>query len=201
MASETAARPTYDFLARWFPPSGDLLDLGCGGGGLLAVARERGLAAVGIDADQDNVAYARARGLDAHQGDVLAPDLLPGRAFDVVAIVHLIEHFDEGRAQALVDRSAARLRPGGRLLVVTPNLLDPRVARETFALDPTHVRGYSAADLSDLLGRAGLRTVHASTELLVDVGRRRALLRPLGRLRHGREHDRPNLVVVAEGHH
>lgn len=198
MATDVARRQMYRYLSQWFPSDGDFLDVGCGAGALLTFAEDRGMRATGIDADPENVQQARGRGLDVVLGEALSPPFDNTRMFDVVAMVHLLEHFPPTEALSLLSDYSARLRPGGRLVLVTPNFADWSVASEIFWLDPTHVRPYPAGLLTRFLARVDLDVVHVSTETLVDLGRRRGLSRPFQRLRFGREFERMNVIVVGE---
>lgn len=198
MAQPEARRAMHSFLARWFPVSGDLLDVGCGSGELVAFASHHGLRACGIDRDEGNVARALAHGLDVVAGDVFDAPLEVDRQFDLITMEHLIEHFSPSDAFRLLADYVHRLRPGGRLILVTPNPSDWTVLSEIFWLDPTHVRPYPARLLAAMLTDLGMRVTHTSTELLVRLGLRSALARPIGRIRFGREFQRMNLIVVAE---
>lgn len=198
MAPPEARRAMQRFLARWFPADGDLLDVGCGSGELVAFASQRGLHAMGVDRDEGNVARAVERGLDVVAGDVLDAPIDAARQFDMITMEHLIEHFSPPEAACLLAEYVRRLRPGGQLILVTPNPADWTVLSEIFWLDPTHVRPYPARLLRMMLNDLGMRITHSSTERLVKLGMRSALRRPIGRARFGREFDRMNLVVVAE---
>lgn len=98
---------------------GRLLDVGCGAGLLLEVARELGREAVGVDAAPDRAAEARARsGAVVHVGTL---DDLPGdERFDLVRLNQLLEHVASPRA--LLAAARARLTPGGAVHLATPNL-------------------------------------------------------------------------------
>lgn len=198
MSPPQARRAMHRFLARWFPETGDFLDVGCGAGELVAFAAERGLRASGIDHDASNVQRTRERGLDVVAGDVLRPPIDVSRLYDVITMEHLIEHFQPQDAAGLLAEYGGRLRPGGRLILVTPNYGDWSVMSEIFWLDPTHVRPYPARLLAVMLADLGLRVVHTSAQRLVKLGLRSAIRRPIGRVRFGPEFERMNLVVVAE---
>lgn len=102
--------PLLELLA---PRAGErVLDLGCGDGTLSAALAERGCEVVGIDSSPAQVAAARARGIDAREGDAQA--LAFDAVFDAVfsnAALHWMPRQD------LVLAGAARaLRPGGRFV-------------------------------------------------------------------------------------
>lgn len=136
-------------------PGARLLDVGCGAGALLEVARAAGLDAVGVDAAPDRAAEARARsGAVVHAGTLETLPAELGR-FDVIRMNQLVEHVPSPRALLLAARE--RLAPGGALYLATPNVdsLAHRVlgarwrqlGREEnghlVLLGPAHVRGYA----------------------------------------------------------
>jgi len=198
MADDEARAEMYAYIRSWLPRTGSFLDVGCGAGALVAEALGQGLRARGFDQDPQNVETARSAGLDVVVGDVFAPPYDDAELFDSITMVHFVEHFVPEDVATMLGAYARRLRRGGRLLVMTPNFADWTVASHIFWLDRTHVRPYPGLLLRQMLEEQGLTVIHTSTERLVRFGLRRNLLRPLGRLRFGREFERLNLVVVAE---
>ncbi len=104
------ATGVVDWLA---PRAGErILDLGCGDGVITAELRDRGVDVVGVDASEDFIAAARARGLDARLMD--GEDLRFGPEFDAVfsnAALHWMT-----QADAVVRGIARALKPGGRFV-------------------------------------------------------------------------------------
>ncbi len=101
-----------------------IVDLGCGDGSALAVAAGQNPAHrfVGIDWSGDALRLAHARRLTLVRASVAEPAGLPvaDGAADVVIMSELIEHLvDPDGAVAEIRRV---LRPGGSLLLSTPNL-------------------------------------------------------------------------------
>jgi SAM-dependent methyltransferase len=95
-----------------------LLDVGCGVGTFMDVARRRGLAVTGIDVADAPARFARSRGLDARTGPLAAQSFEPG-SFDVVTLWDVIEHVDD--PLALLRDIRRVLRPGGTLVLETPD--------------------------------------------------------------------------------
>jgi SAM-dependent methyltransferase len=100
-----------------------IVDVGCGDGS--ATALVRGLNArntvIGVDWSATALAQARARGLLVVQGGVDTSGLpLPDGCADVVIMSELIEHLVD--TDSAVDEVRRVLRPGGVLLLSTPNL-------------------------------------------------------------------------------
>lgn len=185
-----------DILAKATRPPGTLLDVGCGTGEFLAVARDRGWNVTGVDPVADAAEFCRAqRGLDVKTG--LLQDVgLPERAFDVVSAAHVLEHMP--KATEFLAMVARWARPGGHVLIEVPNFRS--VQRRTMGaswpgLRPLeHVVHFSADSLSRAFTNAGLTPVVMRTPSYVgppqnlgyalgDLGqaRLRPLLSPLCR--------------------
>lgn len=111
-------RALFSRLYLRYQANGRLLDVGCGAGEQMAMMRHVGWKVQGIDIDPAAAAMASAAGLDVHVGDLLSANFEP-QSFDAVTLVHVIEHLPEPRAY--LNRIRALLKPGGRLIVVTPN--------------------------------------------------------------------------------
>lgn len=102
--------PVVDLLA---PRPGErILDLGCGDGVLTAKLVELGCEVVGVDASEDQIRAARARGLDVHVRDGHA--LAFETEFDAVfsnAALHWMK-----QPEAVIEGVHRALRDGGRFV-------------------------------------------------------------------------------------
>ena len=116
--------------AHWLTDSRDLkplagkraLDVGCGAGLLAEPLARMGAAVTGVDAAPENIAAARAHaagqglGIDYHAGELAA---LPPATFDLVTSMEVVEHVAD--PAAFIAELAARLAPGGLMILSTPN--------------------------------------------------------------------------------
>ena len=131
----------------------DVLEAGCGegyGADLIADVARR---VIGLDYDESAVAHVRARypRVEMLHGN-LAELPLPDAAVDVVVNFQVIEHlWDQGQFVAECFRV---LRPGGALLISTPNRITFSPGRDT-PINPFHTRELNAAELTALLTTAG----------------------------------------------
>ncbi len=135
---------------RWFLRHrhlGFTLDVGCGVGRGLDYLRGDG---VGIDHNADAVRRCRERGFTAFTPAEFAssPFAAPGR-FDALLSAHVIEHLDPEAAAALLPTYVPYVRPGGRVLLITPQ-------ERGFASDATHLTFTDDDALARLCTDAGL---------------------------------------------
>ena len=159
-----------------------LLDIGCGDGVLVEVAREAGIASVGSEISPSLIQHLRARlGHDA----VVSGDLttLPEAHYDVVTLINVVEHL---RYPGQVLQTVAhRLRPDGIAVVHTLNLggLPARIYRERWhQIEPLeHLYYFTAQTLSALMRKAGLEPI-ARFNLVISRGVRGKVQRTLGKL-------------------
>jgi SAM-dependent methyltransferase len=142
-----------------YSAGGRLLDVGAGAGDYLAVVRDLGWAAVGIEAYGAAVERARAAGLDVAAGDaaeVLSSGEVAG-PFVVIRFHHTLEHLPEPRRALLA--AAALARRGARIQLAVPNadgamarLFGPRWYHWALPFHRTH---FTVKTLLRLLRAAG----------------------------------------------
>jgi 2-polyprenyl-3-methyl-5-hydroxy-6-metoxy-1,4-benzoquinol methylase len=118
-----------------------VLDLGCGRGEWLEVLAENDLIAVGVDSNEACVSECRDRGLTVHLTDGI--EYMRGRpsaSEGAVTAFHIVEHLPFPLMLNLLDEAVRILKPGGLLLLETPNPANLVVGAHTFYLDPSHIR-------------------------------------------------------------
>lgn len=131
----------------------DVLEAGCGEGYGADLIAEMARRVIGLDYDESAVAHVRARypRVDMRHGNLAELPLDDG-AVDVVVNFQVIEHlWDQGQ---FVDECLRVLRPGGTLLMSTPNRITFSPGRDT-PINPFHTRELNAAELTELLTAAG----------------------------------------------
>ncbi len=135
---------------------GEVLDLGCGRGELLALLGGRGVAARGIDASEEMVRRCREQGLAAERADIFEGLEQAGEeSLGGVISLHVIEHLPATALPRLAALAWRALRPGGVLILETPNPMSLVVAARNFWLDPTHMRPVHPKMLAFCLEQAG----------------------------------------------
>lgn len=107
------------YLALWKP--GIILELGCGIGALAsAVQTLTGAEVHGVDASPSGVKAAKSAGIKALVTDLNTPLPFKDNTFDLVYSDQLVEHIF--RTDFLFSEAYRILKPGGRLVTITPNL-------------------------------------------------------------------------------
>jgi 2-polyprenyl-3-methyl-5-hydroxy-6-metoxy-1,4-benzoquinol methylase len=145
-------------IAAMLPQGARVMEIGCAAGDLLRPLRDcAGLSVCGVEMSPYAASIARNNyGLEVHTGTIFDAPLLE-EGVHAVIMRHVIEHFPSPR-EAL-EQSAIHLRPGGLLLVSTPNFesLDRRVFGENwFDYEiPRHLTIFSAKTLVRMLEGAG----------------------------------------------
>jgi SAM-dependent methyltransferase len=141
-------------------PSGTLLDVGCGGGWLLARAAACGWDALGVE--PSDVMYTRASARAAVVHDTFPTAAVSARApFDVVHLKQVLEHVEEPAAFLADVRPV--VRPGGIVCIEVPNDFNPLQRAACAALAkppwwivyPVHLNYFGFDSLERLLRRAG----------------------------------------------
>lgn len=144
----------------WLSAQGALrvLDVGCGYGRNLRLLQELGCTVRGVDVNQDCLDAMRAAGHDVGRPDGLGcatPD------YDVILMAHVIEHFAPEPLLTMIDGYLDRLKPGGRLVVLTP-LMSPY-----FYDDFDHIKPYHPTGLLMAFGPAAAQIQYQSRNRIV----------------------------------
>ena len=137
-----------------------LLDVGCGNGGFIKLARDWGWDAEGLEPDWDAAAVGRAAGLSITVG-TLPNTGFADNSFTAVTMSHVIEHLHDPIASL---REIYRiLKPGGRVWIATPNIKS--IGHKFFADSwrglepPRHLVLFTPSSLATALQEAGFKQI------------------------------------------
>jgi O-antigen chain-terminating methyltransferase len=158
--------PTADIRQRvseylpFFKGARDVLDIGCGRGEFLALLREQGITARGIDINASMVDVCRQQGLDVAEADALTylraqPDGSLGGLF----AAQVVEHLEPRYLTSLLDAAFDKLRPGSAIILETINPACWFAFFESYIRDITHVRPIHPDTLTYLLIATGFQHV------------------------------------------
>jgi 2-polyprenyl-3-methyl-5-hydroxy-6-metoxy-1,4-benzoquinol methylase len=141
-------------------PAADTIDLGCGRGEWLEILTGVGFKPIGVDLDSGMLAACHALDLIVELDDAIAYlSKLSGNSQTVVSAFHIVEHISFEQLQTLVAQAMRVLKPGGLLIMETPNPENIIVATRNFYLDPTHERPIPPMLLSFVAEYAGFSRV------------------------------------------
>jgi SAM-dependent methyltransferase len=136
-------RRIQSFYLPFFEGRQRVLDLACGDGDFVQMLAEKGVSVIGIDFDPKACQAARARGLDVVCQDVLdyleqvEPDSIDG-----IFSAHLVEHLNYRQALRMLELGLRALKPGGIILLATPNARSMYAHLESFYKHFGHVSFY-----------------------------------------------------------
>jgi len=128
-------------LVRDLYPGSSVLDLGCGRGEWLELTGELGFDAKGVDLDDGMLEVCSRLGLRARKQDAIdCLRELADESQSVVSAFHVVEHITFEQLQDLIKEVCRVLKPGGLLIMETPNPESVTVSTWAFYQDPTHQR-------------------------------------------------------------
>ena len=133
-----------------------VIDLGCGRGEWLELMTENAFEPKGVDINDRMIEICRQKGFYVEKQDaVKALENLPSDSHVVVSAFHLVEHLPFNNVYKLVKEALRVLKPGGILILETPNPENLVVASANFYLDPSHRRPIPPLLLSFLVEHCG----------------------------------------------
>ena len=143
-----------------FAGASDVLDIGCGRGEFLALLKERGVRARGIDVNDSMVDVCLQKGLDASKADALGYlRAQPAGSLGGLLAAQVVEHLDPAYLTNLLDAAYAALRPGAPIVLETINPACWFAFFESYVRDITHVRPLHPDTLKFLLQASGFGRV------------------------------------------
>lgn len=133
------------------PRDEPVLEIGCGPGLMLEYLRSHGFRSLeGIDLSEEQIEIAKAHGLDARTADVFEFLESAKERYAAILAIDFVEHFSKEELMRLVPNIQGALRPGGHLILQTPNgggLLPHSVVYG----DLTHLTIFTPNSLTQLL--------------------------------------------------
>lgn len=161
-------RQTFGFIQRHLPRPGRMLDLGCGDGTVLWLAREAGWEVKGVELFPEHTKIVRdTLGLDVVTSDLASYNGAEA-SWDCVVLTHVLEHLPD--PVGALRKIHKLLKPGGAGVLEFPNIdaFDARLRRllerlrihrraYSPAYVPGHVQEFCRASFAYAAQQAGLR--------------------------------------------
>ena len=134
----------------------DILDLGCGNGEWLQILQDAGLEASGVESNHTLVAEARRRNVAVVEADVIRHlHTLAEDSLSAITAFHFVEHLGLNEMIDLFKEARRTLKPGGLIILETPNPKNLVVGACNFYSDPTHQRPLFPETLEFFLAHMG----------------------------------------------
>jgi len=116
-----------------------IIDLGCGRGEWLELLRHEGLTARGVDINRIFLEGCRELDLDVVEQDAVTYlQSVKSNSVGAITAFQFIEHIPIKTLIGLLDESLRVLKPGGLVILETPNPANVLVGSCFFHMDPTH---------------------------------------------------------------
>ena len=137
-----------------------MVDLGCGRGEWLKLLGDKGFDVIGVDSNEAMLRQAAVLGITTIQSDIFS--WLSGQvdaSVDLISAFHVIEHLTAPQLLQLTAESVRVLRPGGLIILETPNPENVQVGACNFWTDITHQKPIPPLTLGFLLDFMGLEQI------------------------------------------
>lgn len=140
-----AIRASWSFLRRHAGKPGSIMDIGCGNGGLLYLARKEGWQVRGMELTEKAARdIAEDQGIEVIAADFLEYDNPGNNKYDVVVLRHVLEHLPD--PILAMRRIANLLKDNGLALLEFPNTRSLNYAVKRLRKNRGLQRGKYAAD-------------------------------------------------------
>ena len=171
-ASTRWGKSYHHYLKGWLPSNQDaeIVELASGGGRLLHFLKKAGYRRLtGVDISPDQVSLAKQVVPNIVQCDVLSFLESQRERFDLVIGLDIIEHFHKPEVLHFLDECFAALKPGGTIILQTPNAESPWGSTHRYN-DFTHEVCFNPNALSRLLQLVGFSNVESREAGPVPIG-------------------------------
>ena len=151
------------YLRGWLPAlkTARVVDVACGRGVLLHFFKEQGYQNIeGVDISPDQVALSRQVTPNVTEANVVEFMESHANQFDLITGFDIIEHFYKDETLRFLDAAYTALKPGGRLILQTPNAEGPWGTQHRYN-DFTHEIGLNPNALDRLLRITGFGEIES----------------------------------------
>lgn len=140
--------------------SKDVLDVGCGRGEWMQLLKSEGIECQGVDRNRVFIEQCQKAGLNVIEADASQYlRRLPSESLSCVTSFHLVEHLPFVELISLFDEVFRIVKPGGLVILETPNPENFMVGSCNFYADPTHRNPIPNQTLQFLVEQRGFETI------------------------------------------
>jgi 2-polyprenyl-3-methyl-5-hydroxy-6-metoxy-1,4-benzoquinol methylase len=143
----------------YFANCTNVLDIGCGRGEFLELAKDKGIIARGIDVDKDMIDFCKSKGLNVELKDAIkALEEIEDKSLDGIFISQVVEHLSPNYLINMLNLCNMKMKYGSYIIVETVNPLS-LFSFANFYIDLSHVKPVHPETLKFLVDMAGFRDV------------------------------------------
>lgn len=164
MKKQTAALYIKQLISYYGSPSGKLIEIGCGNGDFLLLAKLAGFEIAGLELSAHSTGVANEKlGTNSVICGTLDTINLPEKEYDICCLFDSIEHFRDPVASLKKIRKI--LKPNGVLFIVTPSL-DSKSAKflkhNWMEFKPEHLSYFDSQTIQNSLAKTGFSNIYIS---------------------------------------
>jgi 2-polyprenyl-3-methyl-5-hydroxy-6-metoxy-1,4-benzoquinol methylase len=112
---------SYQFIKKYIPVRGDILDIGCGNGKLLLMARDDGWKAQGLELSELYTEKIKQLfGIDVETANFLDFDAQNSKKYDCIVLRHVLEHLPDSKLA--MQKIGSLLKEHGYAMFEFPNI-------------------------------------------------------------------------------
>lgn len=165
-------RARRQIVQKWIPNGIGMLavDIGCGPGLFCNMLSDRAWQTTAVDLDISNLDKAKKWAPKTILGEAISVlSDLPSTSYDLVLALEIVEHMPKSYGQNLIKQIHRILKPGGRLLLSTPNRLSLEGLKDYYlhekllkhrkwyawGTEDSHIYIYSSLEIIELLKKSG----------------------------------------------
>jgi SAM-dependent methyltransferase len=148
-----------------------ILDVGCGSGSFLDLAKQAGYETCGIELNGQAAAKARAGGHVVFEQLLHELNLTQtGEAFDLITLFQVLEHLSD--PVGVLKQASALLKPGGFISIAVPSVegIYRLIPFDPHQWPPHHVSRWRRKDFAQLARATDLKLVECGGDILLGSG-------------------------------
>jgi len=149
------------YLLKTLNINASLCDIGSGKGRGLKLFSDMGYSVTGVEINPSFIQVAKEHGFNCVSPDDFFKE---NKTYDVLAMLHIIEHFTPEKLKDFMDSYLDRLSMGGILILATP------MPVRTFYYDFDHVRPYLPLGIEMVFGGTDAQVQYCSRNKIKRIG-------------------------------
>jgi len=162
--TEKEIKERQSIYLEYFVHKQNVLDIGCGRGEFLELLSDNGIKAKGIDINGDSIAICEDKCLDVECVDALEYlSTVSDGSLGGVMLAQVVEHLDMPYLIELLNLIYAKMEKSACIILESPNPRTLAIYRNSFYLDPGHVKPIHPDLLKFITTSIGFREVQEKT--------------------------------------